>query len=191
MSTGYGTVSFGLTEASQSVLTSRANGIQFLLVCLTSIQYTSMVVHTGILGYFQKTHQKELKFPERKELLLINMEDTHGIEYSLVPNIKGKSELWQHFSLCIYMKDRKPKLMLMLLYINSENHCQTCSRHLKHVNAHKAPPSLTVAWVTCGEPSEGRQTCPQQSVTAISNHNEDKIPSCYRYIFCTHTQLYR
>lgn len=78
-----------------------------------------MVLPTSILGSFWKAQWKVLKFPERKELLLINMEDTHGIEYSLVPNIKGKSELWQHFSLCIYMKDRKPKLMLMLLYINS------------------------------------------------------------------------
>lgn len=58
-----------------------------------------MVVHTGILGYFQKTHQKELKFPEGKELLLINMVDIHEIKHTLVPNTTGKSDLWKRFNL--------------------------------------------------------------------------------------------
>ena len=57
-----------------------------------------MVVHTSILSYFPKAHQKVLKFPDGKELL-INMADTHGTEYTLVQNTKGKIDLWRHFNL--------------------------------------------------------------------------------------------
>ena len=57
-----------------------------------------MVVHTSALSYFLKAHQKVPKFPEGKELL-INMVDTREIEYTLVPNTKGKSDLWKQFSL--------------------------------------------------------------------------------------------
>ena len=39
-------------------------------------QYTDMVVHTSVLGYFWKAHYKLPKFPEGKELLPINMVDT-------------------------------------------------------------------------------------------------------------------
>ena len=39
------------------------------------------------------------KFLEGKELLPINMSDTREIEYTQVPNTKGKSDLWKHFNL--------------------------------------------------------------------------------------------
>ena len=40
-----------------------------------------------------------LKFPEEEERLPIKMSDTREIEYTLVPNTKGKSDLWKHFDL--------------------------------------------------------------------------------------------
>ena len=52
----------------------------------------------GILGYFRKARRKVPKCPEGKELL-INMADAREIEYTLVPNTKGKLDLWKHFSL--------------------------------------------------------------------------------------------
>ena len=45
------------------------------------------------------------KFPEGKELLLINMSDTREIDYTLVPNTKGKSDLWNHINLRKQKKD--------------------------------------------------------------------------------------
>ena len=59
-----------------------------------------MVVSTGILSYFRKAHWKIPKFTEGKELLLINMADTCEIEYTLVPNTKGKSDPLKHSNLC-------------------------------------------------------------------------------------------
>ena len=53
----------------------------------------------------------------KKELLLINMSDTHEIVYALVPNTKGKS-LWKQRK-SIEMKDRWLELFLMLLYVSS------------------------------------------------------------------------
>ena len=57
-----------------------------------------MNVRTGLLGYFRETHRKVPKLPERKEHL-INMSNTREIEYTLVPNTKGKVDLWKHFGL--------------------------------------------------------------------------------------------
>ena len=39
------------------------------------------------------------KFPEGRELLINILADTRKIEYTLVPNTKGKSDLWKHFNL--------------------------------------------------------------------------------------------
>ena len=72
-------------------------------------------VRTGILGYFRKAHRKVPKFPEGKELLT-NMSDTREIEYGLVPNTQGKSDLWKLFSL-----RQTAELMLMFLYVQQYN----------------------------------------------------------------------
>ena len=39
------------------------------------------------------------KFPEGKELFLMNMADTREIEYILVQNTKWKSDLWKNVNL--------------------------------------------------------------------------------------------
>ena len=55
-------------------------------------------------------------------------------------NIKGKSDLWKHFNL------RKPKtgsrMDAGVALCKLQFRCQTCGRHLKHVNANEVPPSL-------------------------------------------------
>ena len=43
--------------------------------------------------YFKKVHRKVPKFSEGKELLINILADTCEVEYTLVPNTKGKSEL--------------------------------------------------------------------------------------------------
>ena len=53
------------------------------------VQYTCMVVHTNMLGYFRKAHQKVLKFFEGKELFPVNMAGTHEIENTLFAVPKG------------------------------------------------------------------------------------------------------
>ena len=50
-------------------------------------------------GYSRKEHRKEPIFPEGKEPLLISMADTLEIEYTLVQNIEGKSDLIKHLKL--------------------------------------------------------------------------------------------
>lgn len=58
-----------------------------------------MVVCTGLLCYVWKAHRKMLKFPEGKELFHTNMVDMREIEYNLVLNTRGKSDLWKRVNL--------------------------------------------------------------------------------------------
>ena len=85
----------------------------FIRAVVFILVYTG--VRTGILGYFRKAHRKVPKFPEGKELLT-NMSDTREIEYGLVPNTQGKSDLWKLFSL-----RQTAELMLMFLYVQQYN----------------------------------------------------------------------
>ena len=57
------------------------------------------MLNIGILGYFRKAHRKVPKFLEGKELFHMNMADTREIEYTIVPNIKAKSDVWKLFNL--------------------------------------------------------------------------------------------
>ena len=126
------------------------------------------------------------KFFEGKELLLINMADTREIEHNLVPNTKGKSNMCNQTNL------RKRKTYGQIdADIAVYNQCRwhTCGRHVKHVKANEAPPSLTVARITCGERTGGRLTCPHQSVWKYRYWH--KIPirvpvrcCCWFFFYC-------
>ena len=81
-------------------------------------RYTGFTdVRADVLDHFRKTHRKVLKFPERKELFLMNMADTRENEHTLVPNTKEKSDLWKTL---VYVSKRQiDEMILMLLYVNS------------------------------------------------------------------------
>ena len=134
------TVSFCLSTASYNsgatqpsitalVVNTGFTGQYGILVWLSVLVYT-------IPGYFWNAHRKVKKFPEGNELL-INMADTHEIEYTLVPNTKGKSDLWKHFNL----QKRKTDGGMdadVCKQCNSAR-CKACRMLLKHVNAYEAP----------------------------------------------------
>ena len=75
------------------------------------------------------------------------MSDTREIEYTQVPNTKGKSDLWKHFNL----RKRKTGGQIdaaVAVCKQFRSFVKQSWRHLKHSNAYEALPSLTVAWVT-------------------------------------------
>lgn len=78
-----------------------------------------MVVHTSILGYFQKTRQK---VPT-----VINMADTGEIECTLVPNTTGKSDLRKHLNIKKQKTDGKFDADVAV--------CQQCSSIVKCVGS--------------------------------------------------------
>ena len=99
---------------------------------------------------------------EGKELSLINMADAREIEYTLVPNTKGNSDLWNHFNLRMRKTDGRTDTDVGV--------CKQCnsvvrlSEDTSNMSAYAAPPSPIVAWVTCWEQTEGRQAGPHQTV---------------------------
>ena len=133
-------------------------------------------------GYFRKAHRKVPKFPEGKEkkLLLINMADTSEIEYTLVPNTKGKSDLWKHFNLRKRKTDSRIDADVAIFkplcnsVVKRVGGTSNMSRHRKR---HHHP--LSLLWITCGEQTEGLHACPHQSVyryVILLYRYEHKIP---------------
>ena len=55
-----------------------------------TVRYTGTVFRTDKLGCIRTAHRKVPTFPEGKYVFLISVADTREIEYTLVPNIKGK-----------------------------------------------------------------------------------------------------
>ena len=77
----------------------------------------SIPVHSFISG---KHIGKCRSFLKGRNFFSSSWRDTREIEYTLVPNTKGKPDLWKHFNL--YASERQTaELMLMLLYVNSAN----------------------------------------------------------------------
>ena len=133
-----------------------------------------------MLHYFQKAHQKVWKFPEEKDLLLINIVDAHKIEYTLVPSSKGKSDLWKHFNL--HKQKMMAKLMLMLLYVHSA---------ILWSNLWEAHQTCQCIWsATIPKCCLGHLLGTNERLTHLSASVNIKYQHVYCYIFCICTQLY-
>ena len=77
------------------------------------------------------------KFPEGKELFLINMADTHEIKHTLVPSTKIKSDLWKHFNLRERKTDGRMNADVAAckqcnFVVKLTRGTSTVSKHMKH-----------------------------------------------------------
>ena len=147
-----------------------------------------MVVRIGILGYFRKAHRNVLKFPEGKGLLLINMADTCEIEHTLVPNTKGKSDLWKHFNLCKWKTSGRIDAMLHACsYVN----CAVPLSDLREASQTcQCIRSATIPYYRFDHlwRTNGRRTYLSASVGVSVFYTRMDIK--YRFVFYTGTQLY-
>ena len=84
---------------------------------LELVVYTSIpLVRTGILGYFRKAHRKMPKFPEGKELLLINMANTREIG-TPQPQIPTEKQICANTS--VYESEGWTVELMRMLYVNT------------------------------------------------------------------------
>ena len=87
------------------------------------------------------------KFPEGKELLLINMANTREIG-TPQPQIPTEKQICANTS--VYESEGWTVELMRMLYVNTAIPLSNLREAPKYVNTYEAPPSLTVAWATCG-----------------------------------------
>ena len=147
-------------------------------------QYTSFTV------VCRKAHQKVPKFPEGKEPLINILADSREIEYTLVPNTKGKPDLWKHFNL----RRRKTDGWIDAVFAV----CDQCSSFVKYAG------SISNMWthmkrhhplLLLGSPvGNERKTDTLVRISKVGipvfyTGTDLKYQCTCRYIFCTGTQL--
>ena len=134
----------------------------------------------------RKYIRKCLNSLKRKAFFSFTCQKTCEIEYTLVPNAKGKSDLWKHFNL-YKGKTRQPNWCWCCCLQTVQSCRQTCERHLKHVDAQRCHHPWSLLGSPLGnEQKAGMLVCISRYISILYQYGH-KIPVRFLYQY---TQLY-